>query len=131
MEQDRLEKLVKDSGSNFIVHNAIKSKLVKANQEDIQAVMKQNIESTQNVLEIAREQNCKVLLIHRFSHSDLHQAHALGVANQTCSLLADSYRKLYNVDVRQVHLPALLHSVISHQAIQNDFPSVAIHEALD
>jgi hypothetical protein len=53
-----------------------------------------------------------VLLIHRFSNSEIPQGHALGITNQTCKLLGEAYRKFHGVDVRQVHLPALLHNVI-------------------
>ena len=91
---------MKEHGSNFIVHNGVRCSLVAPQEADIKALMEQNIKTTMDVLEVAREHNLKVLLIHRFSNSKMDQTHALGVANKTCQLLGDSYRKHYGVDVR-------------------------------
>ena len=69
INRSQLEATVMETNTKVLLHNGVRCTMARPSDADLKQLLKQNIETTQNVLEVAREHNLKVILLHRFSHS--------------------------------------------------------------
>lgn len=109
-DRQQLEDLVAEKKANFIIHNALQTKLIAPESHKVSKLMSDNICSSQNVLDVAKKFDAKVLFLHRWAHSEAPAPkQALGIANHVCAMMGRVHAE-NGVDVRQAYLPAILHN---------------------